>query len=61
MLVKVAVTSKRLSWFKFSDGNIKYKPKFFWKYMTSFRKIKSISIQLKDDFKEFIRAKLRYS
>lgn len=48
-LVKATIKSERLGWLKTTDENLKLQPKQFWKYMTSFRKINSTSIQLEVD------------
>jgi hypothetical protein len=45
-LVKATFKSDRLRWF---NDNLKSQPKQFWKYVASYRKINSISIQLEVD------------
>jgi hypothetical protein len=48
-LVKVTIKSDRLRWLKSVDENLKSQPKQFWKYVASFRKRNSNSIQLEVD------------
>jgi hypothetical protein len=53
-LVKATVKSDRLRWFKYVDKNLESQPKQFWKYVASFRKRNSYSIQLEVDGKHII-------
>jgi hypothetical protein len=48
-LVKATIKSDRLRWLKSTDDNLKSQPKQFCKYMASYRKINSTSIQLEVD------------
>ncbi|PNF20051.1 hypothetical protein B7P43_G05268 [Cryptotermes secundus] len=53
-LVKTTIKSDRLRWLKSVDENLKSQPKQFWKYVASFRKRNSNSIQLEVDGKHLI-------
>ncbi|PNF20040.1 hypothetical protein B7P43_G05817 [Cryptotermes secundus] len=53
-LVKSTIKSDRLRWLKSVDENLKSQPKQFWKYVASFRKRNSNSIQLEVDGKHLI-------
>jgi hypothetical protein len=48
-LVKYTIKSDRLRGPKSTDNNLKSQPQYFWKYMSSFRKHRSGSIQLEVD------------
>jgi hypothetical protein len=48
-LVKATIQSDRLSWLQSVDEKLRTQPKHFWKYVASFRKTNSNSIQLEVD------------
>jgi hypothetical protein len=53
-LVKATIKSDRLRRLKSIDGNLKSQPKQFWKYVASFRKKNSASLQVQVDNKHLI-------
>jgi hypothetical protein len=55
LLVKVTIKNDRLKWLKSVDENLKSQPKQFWKYVASFRKRNSNSIELEVDGKHLIK------
>jgi hypothetical protein len=54
-LVKATIKSDILRWLKSIDENLNSQPRQFWKYLTSFRKRNSTSIQLVVDGKYLIK------
>jgi hypothetical protein len=48
-LVEATIKSDRLRWLKSIDDNLKLQPKQFWKYVASYRKRNSTSVQLEVD------------
>jgi hypothetical protein len=48
-LVKTTIKSDRLAWLMSTDDNLKTEPTKFWKYVSTFRKSDSTSIQLHVD------------
>jgi hypothetical protein len=54
-LVNATIKSEGLRWLRSTDENLKYQHKQFCKYVASFRKINSVSIQLEVEGKHFNR------